>query len=757
MLTKKATFNLQIPKLDAFDVFAMTLWFGVLIPAVQLPSSATFTFLRSVFFIMWTGLFFAYIAYRIFSEKKMIFYSSTVANTLIAALGVTFILSYIISASRIDSLFGYDLSFSSSLLILLALIVLYFSLKLAGLSLEFAVSRVLAVLPFTLFLLDGISLVAYLLPAGFFERLLGNYAQYFTFFSSTPASLFGGIQQALFVHVIAIVIAVWQIAAIYKKGEKMGVDLYRRLIIGIFTILATSYLFFYSYTFSIISVILFLFVGTCIGVLIVTSKSKLVKQFGTFLICTVAIVGVLGFVWNKTGVTGKQAPIMISTPVSTSIIRQGFLNSSTPMWRQLVGFGVGTFPYLYMQYRTIDDAQRFGNDTFFFKPSSYIFELFVEHGIVGVLLFSSLLIVTILAFRRASAKDSLVIESTLLLITFATLLLSPSSLVVLIVLFVLLASFYDKLESLPESLPAVRAIDLKESTYTNKSTNKGGVILVIVACAYAVMTVYVLYAPVMTMIGYTKALQRYTVAKVQVTKKDTKALSTYSDAFSLAGKYKLYCTDCAQLPYLSLSTLIGTSALYSGLTPEQKATSTELQQIKNMTLQAITDVLAKNTIRYDYWFTIAQAYQTIAGDEKSSSLYTLSVQSIRNALSVNQYSIDANYLYVDILLRLGNSDEINVEVRNKLATLKKLVGSPYQIRFIEGIMLAREKDYAGAIKTFQSIKKDVGESSLTVEEKNAVSALAEQRANEVTKLQQTDKSTPIPSTTLPPKPTVQTN
>lgn len=761
MVTKKPTINIQIPKLDSFDLFAMLLWVGVLVPAVQLPSSATFTFARAIFFILWTALFFLYVAYRIFSEKKMIFYSSTVANTLMTVLGGSFVLSYLLSASRIDSLFGYDLSFASSFLILISLVVFYFSLKLAGLSLEFAVSRIFAVLPFTLAILDITSLFTYLLPAGFFERLLGNYSQYFTFFSNAPSALLGSAQQALFVHIIALLIATWQIAAVYKKGVALDVHLYRRLIVGALLTITASYLFFYTFAFSVTSLVVFVAVAVLLATLIFTNKTLHVKQFGMFTAMAVGIAALLGLVWLKTGIIGDLKPVSVSGAVSSSIIQQSFLNSTTPMWRQLVGFGVGTFPYLYMQYRPIESAQMYGNDTFFFKPSNFVTELFVEHGAIGVLLVAALMVMTVLAYRKASAKDSLVPEATILLVAVSALLTGPSSLVVLIVLFGALASFYDKTESLPELLPSVRAVDFKESTYTNKSVTRSGQLLFVLAFLYLGASVFSIIAPSMTMVGYAKGLQRYAVAKQQVAKKDTKALTTFSDAFALTSSYRQYCKDCAQLSYLSLNTLIGTSNLYSGLTVEQRNSSQELRQVRNMTLQSITDLLNKSTVRYDYWFTVAQAYQAIADDEKSTSLYTLAVQSVRNALSVNQYSIDANYLYVDVLLRLGNDTQINTEIKDKVAILKRLVGTPYQIQFIDAIMLAREQKFADSIKAFEKIEKDVAAANdLSTDDKKALTSLAQQRMEEVKKLQQTPvkpTTTPKPTPSATPTPTTTTN
>ncbi len=752
---KKKPLSIQIPRLDSFDVFSLLLWFGVLIPAVQLPSSATYTFARSLFLVVWVALFAVYVAYRIFAEKRMVFYSATTANTLIAALGGVFVLSYILSASPIDSLFGYDLSFSSSFLVLFSVVVMYFVLKLAGLSLELAVSRILSVLPVALVVIDFLSLASYLLPTSVYDKLLGSYSQYFTFLTASPAGLLGGAQQATIIHIIALVIAAWQFSMVYKKGAELTVEIYRRGIVGLFLAITTSYVFFLTFTPILLTIVVFVVVAAIIASLVMTQKSSQIKMFGTVLAIVMAFATLLGGIWWKAGIIGDAKSIAISAESSNSIIQQSFLNSSTPMWRQLVGFGVGTFPYLYMQYRPIASAQQYGNDTFFFKPNTFVSELFLEHGALGVLVFAALVVTLIMAFKNASSKSSLLPEVSVILISIGALLVGPSSLAVLVILFVAIAAFFDKVEALPELLPSVRAVDIKESTYTNKSSSMAGNILFGAAVLYAVVMFTTLVTPSMTMVGYAKAIQRYAVARQQVTKKDTAALQTYSDAYSLSSAYRRYCKDCAQLSYLSLSTLLGTSDLYNGLTEEQRNTSQELRQVRNMMLQSVTDLLSKNSVRYDYWLTVSQAYRGIADDEKSTSLYTLAVQSVRNALAVNQYSIDANYLYVDVLLRLGNDAQINNEIKSKLAILKQLVGTPFQIQFIDGIMLAREQNYDGAIKAFEAIKKEAADSqSMTTDEKKQITSLADKRIEEVNKLKQSSTQTKPPAATKTVTPTV---
>lgn len=740
MLPKKQYLSIQVPKLDSFDLFSILLWVGILIPAVQLPSASTFTFLRSIFLVVWVAFFATYVAYRIYSEKKIFFYSATASNSIVAAIGGIFLLSYILSASKIDSLFGYDLSFSSSFLTLISLVVLFFVLKLAGLSLEFAVSRVLSVLPTSLVLLDVLSLFAFLLPSSVYERVLGGYAQYFTFLMNSPAALLGNDQQTFILHIVALVIAVWQFASIYKKGSALTVGIFRRGVVAVSLTIFSSYLFFVTFVFSTTTLIVYGITVAILATLIFSDKSSQVKIFGAVLGILVIFGVILGGLWWKAGIIGDSKTLSISASDSTVIIQQSFLNTTTPMWRQLTGFGVGTFPYLYMQYRPLTSAQMYGNDTYFFKPSSFVTELFVEHGAFGVLLFAALIISLIVAYKKATSKTSLIPELFVIVLISAVLLTSPSSLSILVIFFVALAAYFDKVEVLPELLPSVRAVDV--TTYTIKSNSVIGQLLFILSIAYLAFIVITLVTPTMTMIGYSKAVQRYSVARLQVSKKDTGAIQTYSNAFATASNYRQYCKDCAQLSYLSLSTLLGTSELYAGLTEEQRNASQELRQVRNMILQSITDLLGKNSVRYDYWLSVSQAYRGIADDEKSSSFYTLAVQSVRNALSVNPYSIDANYLYINILLRLGNDAEINTEIKSKLSVLKKLVGTPYQIQFVDGVMLAREQNYDGSVKAFEAIKQDAADSkTLTTDEKKQIISLAERRIEEVKKLKET--ATPV--------------
>lgn len=760
MAQQKKRFTLRIPSLDTFDFLAILLWIAVLLPAIQLPSSATFTFLRSVFFIAWVALFVLYVAFRINAEKKIVFYSATAANGLMAAIAGSFLLSFILSASPIDSLYGYDLSFSSSFLVLISLVVFYFALKLAGLSLEYSVSRIFSVLPITLVAIDLIALVSFLLPQGFYTAIFGTYAQYFSFFANSPAGLLGGVSQSLFLHIIALAVALWQIATVYKKGEPLSLGLYRRAVVGGFLLLVTAYLLTVSFTFSILSVAVAFGVLATIAFLIVSTNNPRVKQFGVFALISLGVVAIITFATLQFGTFGTASQVTIPSQTSSTIIQNSFRNQGVQLWRYFTGYGVGTFPYLYLQHRPIDAAIRFGNDTYFFKPATFVGELFIEHGVIGVLVLLGFLTALVLAYKGASSRAMMTPEAVILLLAVGFLLTSPSSLAVLIVFFAAAAALLDKAESLPELLPSVRAVDVKESTYTNKAVAKTGVALLTLSVAYTLFVVLSLVPPTITMAGYAKSLQRYAVAKLQLSQGSTESSKTFMDAYALASRYRQYCDKCAQLPYLNLSTLVASTDLYAGLTLEQRNASAELRDIRNMTLQGITDLLGKNTIRYDYWLTISQAYQLIAEDEKSASLYILALQSARNALSVNPYSVEANYLFLDMLLKTGNTPEINTRVKETVALLKQLVGTPYRIQFTDGIIAAREQKYDEAISLFEKIKTEAqNAANLNENDKKLIVSLAEQRIEEVKKLKtgtpQTEQNTtPRPTQTPRPTPTV---
>jgi hypothetical protein len=707
--------------------------------------------------------FAVYLAFKILREKRIIFFSASWGNYAVLLLTLATAISLAFSASRIDSLFGYDLSFASSSIIIFAAILLYFVLKLAGLSLEVAVSRVLSVLPLTLLLINFTSLFLYVLPVEVLERLLGNYSAYFSHFSTAPFSLLGNTQQALFIHVIAVVVALFQLAAAQKKGKSAKGELIKRGILSITLGIVLSYLIYTTFSFSLFGTAVYV---AALLIALFTAYSFSQKE-GKFML--VLFVGAMvaiaasGIIWNKAGVIGQFATPVLPIAESSSIITQSFLNGSTPMWRQLTGFGVSTFPYLYMQYRSVDAAKAFGNTTFFFRPNEFITELFVEQGALAVIAFVVLIFVTVKAFIKASAKKQLLLEVTLLLFIVAFLGTSPSSLLVLATLFIVLASFFDKVESQPEMLPAIHALDIKESFYTNRTISRGNQALLAAAVVLFIVTSAVLAKPTATMISYVRAAQRLNVSAQENSKENNTAVSskTLISAYTIALSAKNTCNECSQLNNLKLNSLLSLYAYYDGLTGKDRENSNELRQVKNMLLQSVTDLTAQNPARYDYWLSIAQAYKLVATDEKASSFYVLSVQSLKNSLKLNQYSIDASLLYIETLLSIGNDNEINTEIATQVSILKSIVGSPIQVQYYEGILLARAQKYTEAIATFEGIKKEVeATSQFTVEQKAAYIKLIDAAITDITKAEVENKKpavTPTPSVTVTPSVTPTVN
>lgn len=770
---KKSSFSL-FPKLDSFDLFSIALWLGILVPAVQLPGSATFSFLRAVFFVVWVSLFALFVAYRINIEKRVLFTSSRPSNWYMLAVAGSILLSLIFSASRADSLYGYDLTFYSSALIGVSLVSFYFLLRTAGFSLEFGVSRVLATLPASLVILDLVQILLYTVLKQFptlLEQVAGNYSLYFTFLKGN-AGFYGNILQALFLHIFAITVLSWQVGGELIRNTVRTTYSYIRF--GFFAVLAVALSYLLFVTLSGVGLAVVLSSLLAVGAAFAISKSAHVKKFAAIFSAVFVVAFILGGIWWKLGVVGEQKTVSLSYAESRIVVQQSFQGSGVPIWRHLVGFGQGTFPYLYTKYRSITAAKTFTNDTFFFKPATFIGELYVEQGLLGVV--TMLLIVgsAFLAVIRATTKTSLIPESVLLVSSSVLFMVLPSSLALLVVLFAVLASLFDKVETLPESLPTVKAIDVKETSYTNRSVSKVGHVALGAATIYAGFMIFAMIPPFMTMLGYARSVQRFALAREQAGKSTTEALATYESAYDYSTLYKQYCTECPQLSYVSLSTLLGINELFGNLTSEQKASSQELHRIKNLLMQSSTELLGKNSLRYDYWLAVAQAYRTLGTDDESTVLYTLAVQSARNivgssqSMGINQYSADSLYLYIDLLMRVGNDVATNTTIKEKLAVLVQLVGTPIQVQFVQGIVLARDAKYDDAIKLFEGIKTEV-QSSATLSEagKKQLIELADKRIEEVKKLKSTAGSnsaqttvtvTPTPTSTIAPtaKPSVST-
>jgi hypothetical protein len=268
-------------------------------------------------------------------------------------------------------------------------------------------------------------------------------------------------------------------------------------------------------------------------------------------------------------------------------------------------------------------------------------------------------------------------------------------------------------------------------------------------------------SPLMAMTGYTRSVQRFAAARIRTSDSVTETFGTYKSAYDTAGKYKQYCLDCSQLSYVSLSSLLGINDLFANLTTEQKKTSLDVQQIKNALFQTTNELLSENSLRYDYWLAAAQAYRSLAADDDSSVLYMNALQSVFNivgtdkVVGINQYSADALYLFIDLQMRAGNDSATNTKIKEKLAILVQLVGTPFQVQFVQGIVLARDAKYDEAIKLFEGIKTEVQASTtLTEVGKKQLIDLADKRIEEVKKLKSSQGSNTVQTTvTVTPTPT----
>jgi hypothetical protein len=269
-----------------------------------------------------------------------------------------------------------------------------------------------------------------------------------------------------------------------------------------------------------------------------------------------------------------------------------------------------------------------------------------------------------------------------------------------------------------------------------------------------------LYKPFVGQIAYTRATQRYSAASYEQSKKDDNSSKTLINSYNAAALYSGTCSNCHSLYALKLNSMLTLHSYYDNLGEKERAESAELRQVKNMLLQSATDLLAKNPTRYDHWVTLAQSYRIFATEEKSTSFYILTIQSLKNALSLNPYSIDANYLYIDTLLAAGNNADLNTEIRAKVATLKEIVGSPLQVRFYDGILAARNRDYVTAIKLFEQIKGDIEKSTtINADQKASMQKLVDTSIEDIKKAQEQSSVTPVPSPsaiTKAPTPSVTT-
>lgn len=737
----------KLPELDYFDIFSILIWLTLLIPAVQLPNNSSFTFLRSIILIFLILSFTLFIAIKTVKEKRMYFYSATPGNISMLVFAASIVLSLIFSASFIDSLFGYDFSFASSTLVLLALLLLYFTLKVAGLSLEVSISRVFSALPLTIIIASFVSLFAYFLPESAYYSVLGNYATYFTFAKSAPFALLGSSSATVLLSVIALVVASHQITSTFKLPLKVNFDFVRKFTTLVLLSILLSFTIYTSFVstqlFSLWNFVIFIIVGITLLYSYLQHKTKQTTRTLAIFASAIVLTFSLGLLWGKVGFIGALPSLSISQSESTEVLKQAFLNRQIPLFREFVGFGSGTYPYLYLQYRSLDAAKSYGNQTFFFKPATFIEEFFTETGLIGVISLLSLFIIVIYSYVKASNRKSLLLEFNILLIMLASIFIAPSSLASITVLILALAAFFDKYESLPEQLPAIRAFEIKETLYTNRSISRTGLFFIVFSVIASALLILSVIPAMQTIILNTKAQSRLIIGQTEAAKSVEVGAKTLQSSFEIANRPILLCSSCTTLSPLRLNSLIALESIYKTLPEDKQKESVELQQIYNLILAESSSLFSNTSARYDHWLLLSQAYRLLAEQEKSSTFYTMSLQSVKNALVNNPLSIEANYVYIDTLMTIGNTNEINTEIAGRIQLLKQLVGTPIQLQLTEAILYARIQQFSTALDILEKIKTETESlTSFTEEQKKQVIDIVNARIAEIKKAEQEANSKP---------------
>jgi len=724
-------------KIDILDVFSILLWLSLLIPGVRLPFDASFNFPRTIFYLIWLAAFFIYVTYKIRLEKRIVFVSSaSLGNRSVLFMGIAFILSFIFSLSKIDSLFGYNLSFSSSAIFLISLPLLYALLRMAGLSLEIQVSRILSALPFSLLLADIISILLFLLPVSFYNTVFGALGVHFTYLTLSPFALLGVLSQSSMVHILALAILFFQLGRTkIVKNISLNKKILRLVNVLVLTV-SGSYLFFQTTEFHIRNIGIYIVLLIILFVVGFTQKNATVrKNYLLSLLVVVFIYLLLGLVWNKIGSLG-QVVVNGLTPADMSfLIEESFLRNGFSLTNVLTGFGLGVFPYKYIQFRDFSMASKVG---FLYEPSSMFVGIMFSQGLIGITAMLVSLFAVLKTFIKTGSRSIVSSEFALLAILFLLMLIMPTSLLIYVVLFVALASYFDKIDSMPKALQQIKAISIKESLYTNRSVNRTSDVLFRVSIAFAMLVVIALSIPLMTILGYVRASSRYSVAQVYQSKNDLdKAESSFADARQLAFRYKKYCTECAQLDYLAVSSSMSMNNLYASMTKEERDNSAKYQSNRLLSVMLANRLTTLNPQMADYWLLSSKILGEIALEGNNPLMTRLAITSVENAKGLDKYSITAYYTHIDLLMSLGNTPQINSEIGNSLRNLQSLVGYPLKVQILTGVLEARNNNFESSVNIFESIKKGVTESkSYSEEEKKSIIEIVNQNLENVKSLKE---------------------
>lgn len=750
----------QVPKLSlavsAFDVVSGIFWFSLLFLIFPLPNNATSTVLKGGITIIWVAILFIYLGLLLRKSKKSLFVSSLKNNIIVVLLFVSLVVSSLLAIFPPDALWGQDFNMGNSTFLVITGILAFFLLKFMSVSAEKDLSKFFRVMPVWLVISDIVAVILYLIPETTYITVFGNYAEYLSFLRLSPFNLHGSAINTLMYHVLAINILGWQVSEVLTskpaKGKNTNLIAYGLLLI-VASIFAGAAL-------PVAGDMLIMLFGAAVifllfwGFISFRDKSKKSQSYLGLMLIGFVVMILARLLFTQVHVTDTN--IYLTLPVGTTleIVQSSFMNRSTPIWRLLTGWGGSAFSYLYPLYRPASIVQQYGSDVSFFKSTNFWSDVLIEQGFFGIILWGALVINAVVSFFKSLKPEQLYFEFSLFTILAIFSIISFIPTLVLVVLFIVLAAYFDKVENQQENLKEIKVVSLHLTDYKSNVSNVIVTVFLAAAGIFLVFAVSLFVQGAMIHYYLLRTSQRINVAQYNLSRGDyTKAGSTLVDAYTIALNGTAYCQQCPTFTYLKLNTLYSLSVLNTNYPDKVGSLNIDKRFLSNRLINHSYALVDENPLRSDYWILSGNVFASLANSEKSPAYADEALLSYSAGLNLNPYNVQGRYDFVDYLAKLGDDAQSVQLMGQNVEILKQIAGGALKVQLLEAGYNVKLKQYDNAIKIYNQLKASLDQTSLSTADKESIVKFVNEQIEAVNKLK-TDKGTKTETTpTASPTPT----
>lgn len=738
----KMSFNLS-----PMDIIAGSFWFVIFFLVFPLPNNGTPFAFKAGGFLIWTALTFLYTAFKISTTRKNLYFSLLNNNFVLLAILAVIALSTILSVSTFESLWGTDLSFVNSSIVIVAGIFMFFLVKMLNTSLEADITKFLKQIPFWFVVSSVISLIIFALPVSFYEGIFGTYSQYLGFIKDYAFILHGNGFNTFVFGLFAGLVTIWNLI---NPDNKEIIKSNTTFIINGILLAVTTLVTAYASPIERDIVIVYTLIGLLfsgIWLAIGMKEKDSAMRFGLASLGFIAALGLIKFIYFSLKING---PIYAVLPfdISLNIIRNSFVNTLTPLWRFLTGWGVSNFGYLFSLYRPLNVVQSVGSDIIFFKPFNFWMDIFAEQGILGFIAWATLLSNAVYTFYKSQNKQELYLEFALVLLIVVLSFITFFSVPVLIVLFLVFGIYFAKYELQQNNLGKIRVVNLTSVDYKGNTSTLLPRTLIVSAIILTIATLYITIQGANIYVSMLKVFKRNGVAQSFVSQnKPKEAAEAFVSTYNAAVAGENICQSCSIFSYMKLNSLYSVYLLSYSSADQLKDLNLDKRFLANRVINHAYNLVERSPVKSDYWYLTANVFASVAEIEKSQAYADEALLSYSAALSQNPLNINARYSYLDFLTKLGEDQQSLQLTAENLNILKQIVGSPIRVAFIEASYNVRLKQYDNAIKIYEEVKKALDTLNLTQKEKDDIRKFTDEQIAATKKLKEKPPVTPTPTPT----------